>query len=293
VITASVTDAAGVETSADVTLIVTTTPIVTITAPPDGQTVTAGEPLTLTATADDAEDGDLSAGVTWTSSRDGLLGTGPSITRSDLSVGIHVLTASAADSHGIGASAEITLVVNAPPRVDIVAPPDGTSVTERDAVTLIGTAVDVEDGDLSASIQWVSSLDGAIGTGASITRSDLSIGTHTITASAADGVGIGDSDQIVLTVNPNVAPTVTITSPPDGTSLPRASATFTGTALDPEDGDISDRLVWSTSKDGVIGTGASITRSDLSLGAQTVTASVTDDKDAVASASITVKIKKR
>ncbi|MEE9609391.1 MAG: Ig-like domain-containing protein [Myxococcota bacterium] len=57
-------------------------PAVTITAPPDGSSVAQGAAVTLTDTATDAEDGDLSGNLTWTSSNDGVLGTGASITLS-------------------------------------------------------------------------------------------------------------------------------------------------------------------------------------------------------------------
>jgi hypothetical protein len=75
--------------------------------------------------------------------------------------------------------------------VTITAPPDGSSVAQRDPVTLTGTATDAEDGDLSASLAWVSDRDGVLGTGASVMRSDLSVGLHAITASVTDSGGRG------------------------------------------------------------------------------------------------------
>ena len=53
-------------------------------------------------------------------------------------------------------------------------------------MTLMGTAGDAEDGDLSGSISWSSNLDGGLGTGASVTTSSLSVGVHVITASVTD-----------------------------------------------------------------------------------------------------------
>ena len=72
------------------------------------------------------------------------------------------------------------------PQVAISAPVDGTTSVSGDAVTFTGTANDPEDGDISAGLSWTSSLDGAIGSGASFQTSTLSLGTHTITASASD-----------------------------------------------------------------------------------------------------------
>jgi hypothetical protein len=92
---------------------------------------------------------------------------------------------------------------NAAPSVTIATPPDGASVNQGNAVTFAGTATDAEDGDLSASLDWVSDRDGALGTGASVTRSDLSAGVHWITASVTDSGGLGGSHQIALTVVAN------------------------------------------------------------------------------------------
>jgi hypothetical protein len=72
------------------------------------------------------------------------------------------------------------------PIVAISAPADGSTSVAGDLVTFTGTASDPEDGDLSASLSWTSSLDGSIGSGASFQTSGLSVGDHTITASATD-----------------------------------------------------------------------------------------------------------
>jgi hypothetical protein len=88
---------------------------------------------------------------------------------------------------------------NKTPAVTITAPPDGTNTRQGDPITLSGAGTDPEDGDLSASLSWVSDLDGPLGSGASLTLSSLSPGLHTITASVTDSGGRGDSDQITLT----------------------------------------------------------------------------------------------
>ncbi|MCP4661340.1 MAG: hypothetical protein GY856_38545, partial [bacterium] len=86
------------------------------------------------------------------------------------------------------------------PVVTITAPSNGSSHIVGDPITFTGTATDVEDGDLSASLAWTSSIDGSIGSGASFSTSSLSLGDHTITAEVTDsGYGVG-SDSIVITV---------------------------------------------------------------------------------------------
>jgi hypothetical protein len=89
---------------------------------------------------------------------------------------------------------------NASPAVAISDPSDGSVVTPGDSVTFIGSATDNEDGNLTASLNWDSNLDGAIGTGATFSTDLLSDGVHLITASVSDSGGEEDSDAIQITV---------------------------------------------------------------------------------------------
>ena len=95
---------------------------------------------------------------------------------------------------------------NTAPSVSISSPSNGNTVTEGDAVTFAGSASDDEDGNLSSSINWSSSLDGNLGSGASLQRSDLSVGTHVITASVTDSGDLDASDSVSLTVEAGSEP---------------------------------------------------------------------------------------
>jgi carboxypeptidase T len=86
-------------------------PTVTINEPADGTSVHMGTALTLSGAASDLEDGNLSAGMVWTSNIDGQLATG-SGAWAFLSIGTHTITASVTDSAGTGASDSVTVVVN-------------------------------------------------------------------------------------------------------------------------------------------------------------------------------------
>jgi len=91
---------------------------------------------------------------------------------------------------------------NTPPTVTITAPENGASFTEGASITFTGSASDVEDTTVTAaSLLWTSNLDGQIGTGASFGTSLLSVGTHTITATATDNEGLSGSNSISVTVN--------------------------------------------------------------------------------------------
>ena len=85
-------------------------PTVLIRQPAAGAVFFTGDPVTLQGTALDPADGDLSAAILWTSSLQGVLGTGASLTTT-LADGTHVLTASVTDSGGKSASATTTIVV--------------------------------------------------------------------------------------------------------------------------------------------------------------------------------------
>ena len=87
-------------------------------------------------------------------------------------------------------------------------------------------------------------------------------------------------------------PVVTITSPPDNSVFVEGdSITFTGTAMDDEDGDISTQLDWSSDIDGPLATDDnSFDISTLSVGTHIITASVVDSFGNPGSASITITI---
>ena len=181
-------------------------PQVSITAPPTGTAVTQGTQVTFTGTASDAEEGNVSSSIAWSSNLSGSLGSGASVSSTTLASGTHTVTASVTDTQGALAQASITLivnpvVVNTPPVVQITVPTNNSSFTAGDNVTFTGTATDAEQGNLSASIAWTSSLNGSLGSGASVSTTSLSQGTHTITASVIDGGGLPGSASITVTIN--------------------------------------------------------------------------------------------
>ena len=57
--------------------------------------------------------------------------------------------------------------------MSIDAPDDGATVLAGATILLGATATDSEDGDLSAQVTWTSSIDGALGTGATLPVSTL------------------------------------------------------------------------------------------------------------------------
>lgn len=91
------------------------------------------------------------------------------------------------------------LIGNTYPSVSIDAPADSADFDYGELPTLEGTALDLEDGDISADIEWSSDIDGAIGTGATISDWAPSIGTHEVTATITDSGGLSRSTSITIT----------------------------------------------------------------------------------------------
>ena len=88
----------------------------------------------------------------------------------------------------------------------------------------------------------------------------------------------------------NTAPTVTISTPANNSSYANgATVSFSGSATDTQDGNLTSKLVWVSSIDGQIGTGGSFSKA-LSSGTHIITASVTDSGGLVGSKQITVAI---
>ena len=86
-----------------------------------------------------------------------------------------------------------------------------------------------------------------------------------------------DTGTASVNVVPDTPPTVAISAPTDGSVYdPGDPITFTATASDVEDGDLTAAISWSSNVDGIFGSGGSVTTSALSPGTHVVTASVTD-----------------
>jgi len=260
-------------------------PVVLPTSPPDGLAVLAGAAVPLDATASDAEDGDLTSRIEWRSDADGTLGSGGQLTLTTLSAGAHRLTASVADLDGLSGetSVQISILGTNPPTVVLESPADESIFVVGAEVELRASASDPEDGDLGDAIVWTSSLDGPLGVGRSVLRSDLSLGSHVISAAVVDSLGFPDSAVLTLMIVDDLPPTLTITSPASGTStLVGSPVSLIATAADEEDGDLAASVEWSSSLDGALGTGSPLVLSTLSEGLHAITASVVDSHGGLA-----------
>ena len=271
-------------------------PTVTILTPANGANATSSAAVTFSGSAIDAKDGNISSKLVWKSNIDGQIGTGASFSKA-LTAGNHTVSATVTDSIGFTITQAIVVYVtsgstNTAPTVTISSPADGASFASGAAITFTGSATDQQDSNLTAALVWRSSIDGQIGTGGTFTRT-LTSGTHTISATATDSGGLVTQRAIgIIVAAPvtNTAPSVVISSPSNGASYSSgATITFSGSASDTQDGNLTSSMVWRSSIDGQIGTGGTFTRT-LTSGTHTITATVSDSGALTKQTSISVTV---
>jgi glucose/arabinose dehydrogenase len=207
---------------------------------------------------------------------------------------IQVLTA--VSLVGLGCS-DGSAPANRPPTVTISSPIEGSSHPGGVSLVLKGSATDPEDGSLTGTaLTWSSAADGDLGTGDSLQVSSLTAGQQTVTLSARDSHDAAGTATVHFTVTPdtgtNHPPAVSITTPPPGSSFVEGAAVILkGVAVDPEEGSLlGTSLAWSSSRDGALGTGDSLSVTTLSLGSHTITLTATDGGGASAQATRTLTI---
>jgi hypothetical protein len=112
---------------------------------------------------------------------------------------------------------DYSTAVNEAPEVTITEPPNGSTAEEGTVILFTGTAIDDNDGTLSASLNWTSSLDDDLGSGASISTA-LSVGTHSVTAAVNDLEGLSGSASITVTITPLPIDVPDVTGQPQATA---------------------------------------------------------------------------
>ena len=146
-----------------------TPPTVTITEPASGATFGSGATIDFAGTASDAQDGDVSASLLWTSNIDGQIGAGGSFSAA-LSDGVHTITATASDSGGANGSDAINITVGNPPTMH-VGDLDGSSTAKgsRWNATVAITVHDASENAVSNATVSGSWSAGASGSGSCVT----------------------------------------------------------------------------------------------------------------------------
>jgi serine protease len=181
---------------------------------------------------------------------------------------------------------------NVPPSITLSA---GGDVPLNVEVTLNATIFDFEDPFPCCTVTWTSDVDGALGTGTSVTRTFTTLGSRTVTVTATDSQGATSRASLTLTVVNN-PPELTLSQPQDGAQVFRtASVTLRGRASDrnePGEQLACERLEWTSSvaSDPFPVTGCEAEVVFATSGARTLTLTATDPQGASDTASVGITV---
>jgi hypothetical protein len=174
-------------------------------------------------------DGDFITNVTWSTDRDGVIGTGNfSFNYTFTTPGPRVLTVTAVDPEGASSSATANIdVINAPPDVNVTRPRKNENVTQGVGFVLLGAALDPNEGKLDCTrLRWTSSNPGDLMPANNCPDSQglvkvrfTSSGSRTITLTGTDSLGASEAVAVPITVENNGRPLATILTPLEGESF--------------------------------------------------------------------------
>jgi hypothetical protein len=194
---------------------------VRITSPDDGGRFLAGETVAFAGSAHDPEDGSLSgSALSWESSLDGVLGTGTSFIRNDLSPGTHQITLIAADSRNATSSASIGITVAGLLTITTTSLPDGAVGAAYDAPLEAsggtGTYVwSLSEGSLPAGLQLTP--DG------SVSGAPTAAGTAAFTVRVVSGE-VSATQAFTITIGVATTTTAITSDDPDPSQVGEAVA---------------------------------------------------------------------
>lgn len=231
---------------------------------------------TIYFNGDSSDDGTI---VAWEWKSNGIvISTSGDFSTSSLSEGTHTISFRVQDNDGEWSSDVYeTLVIrgNQKPNAYILEPT--TSITKQYGLDIRFLGQGSDDGDI-VGYSWRSSLDDFLNTQRDFTRSNLSIGQHTIYLKVQDDEGEW-SDEVSITVTITASPS---NNPPVAdtggsyTGYANQSVSFDGSnSYDLDDGDNIASYSWDFG-DGSTGEGISPTHTYTSKGNYTVNLSVTD-----------------
>ncbi|MEO5710597.1 MAG: polysaccharide deacetylase family protein [Nocardioidaceae bacterium] len=225
-----------------------TPPVVKVTSPATGSTVTAVRPVLNGTTSSSGGDvtvslysGTYSTGTPLATLTAGVTsGAWSAQTSADLAAGVYTARASQQSNGVVGTSTPVSFTVGqdtSPPAVTITAPAEGATVaTATPSVTgTAGTATD--DGPVAVTVRdpdsaLIASRVVAVGAGGTwaVALAALPDGAYVVTAEQTDAAGnLGTSGARHFSVD-TVAPAVTLTSPAPGSALVGTSLTASGAA---------------------------------------------------------------
>jgi len=222
-------------------------------------------------TGSGSDDGTIEE-YSWRSSFSGLMSNQPVFSLTDFPNGTHTIYFKVKDdSHAWSEEVSMDMEVNGIPVaiIDNITPNPGV-VTQK--ISLFGNASD--DGTIM-DYHWRSSLDGQLNSMKSFSRSDLSVGVHTIYLKVRDNHNVWSPEtSMSLIVNHKPHAIIINIIPAASNSGDEISFFGRGTV---EDANIVDYM-WESSLNGYLSNQKEFTYSSLSNGTHTIEFKVKDDK---------------
>jgi hypothetical protein len=285
VITMTVSDEIGATCSADTVFTVGTVPVLSVTAPADGEILNHSDAVVFEATVEDNEDLANEVSLSWESDIDGVFSTEGSdssgavtVSIDSLSAGDHVVTVTATDTDGLFVTDTVSFNLNEPPTAPTVTLEPSPATTNQMLVATASGSVDPEGtGTVTYAYEWFE--DGVPSPeSSSATFAAAATGKHhtyRVQVTASDGLvesAFGYAEANVINSDPVLSgPTLSAATAVVGDVL---TCTASATDIDPED---SPTVTYAWSDDST-GPTYTVTMSDAVDSAVTCTATA-DDAD--------------
>lgn len=193
-VTLTVVDDDGASDSASIWLKVNVPPTALIGTPVSDSIHLVGSSISFESGSIDS-DGTITS-YQWMSGIDDVIGNTTLFSVTDLSSGWYNVTLTVVDDNSASDSVSTRFKVNIPPVVSITSPASDMVFGQTDTA-IFGCSASDEDGYI-ASYEWLSDIDGLIGSTDSFDISMLSTGVHRITLAVSDDDGTTATDAIVL-----------------------------------------------------------------------------------------------
>ena len=222
-------------------------------------------------TGDGSDDGSI-VGYRWSSSFDDSISQDQVFGFSTIPNGTHIMYLEVADDAGIWSEKDSIIIrVNGIPRVSI----DSISPNPGVETRKVSFHAGIDDDGTIWEYDWQSSIDGKMESSKSFSRTNLSVGTHTITLKVRDNYNIWSTEvSTTLIIHPLPEPIIVSILPRASNSGDEISFFGRGTV---DNGNIID-FWWRSSQNDYLSDQSEFQTSSLSNGTHIIEFKVMDDK---------------